>query len=183
MIYFYFIVNVLYNYCNRRFQRITINGRQRSYAYFVRKTARKTGKDLHVNAYSIVNTHTELGDHVNFNGMSIFGEGNVSIGNYFHSGKGCVMLTSYHNYDNGTAIPYDSTYYSKDIVIEDNVWLGNNVTILGGVRIGEGAIIQVGSVVVSDIPPLSIAGGHPAKVYKYRNIDHYNKLKREGRFL
>ena len=53
---------------------------------------------------------------------------------------------------------------------------------LAGVTIGEGAIIQAGSVVVSNIPDYAIAGGHPAKVFKYRDIEHYTKLKSEGKF-
>jgi acetyltransferase-like isoleucine patch superfamily enzyme len=53
---------------------------------------------------------------------------------------------------------------------------------LPGVRIGEGAIIQAGSTVVKDIEKYGIAGGHPAKVFKYRDIDHYEKLKKEGKF-
>ena len=93
------------------------------------------------------------------------------------------MITSYHKYDGGNAIPYDSKeYIDKDIIIENNVWLGDRVIILGGVKIGEGAIIQAGSVVVKDIPKYAIAGGHPAKVFKYRNIEHYEKLKKEGKF-
>ena len=39
-----------------------------------------------------------------------------------------------------------------------------------------------GSVVVGEIPKYGIAGGHPAKVFKYRNAEHYEKLKKEGRF-
>ena len=54
--------------------------------------------------------------------------------------------------------------------------------ILSGVKVGEGAIIQAGSVVVSDIPPCAIAGGHPAKVFKYRDKAHYDKLKYEKKF-
>src|SRR5690606_19187142 len=48
--------------------------------------------------------------------------------------------------------PYDDTYLVRDIVIEDNVWLGSRVIVLGGVRIGEGAIVQAGAVVVKDVP-------------------------------
>jgi len=54
------------------------------------------------------------------------------------------------------------------IIIEDEVWIGNSVMILSGVKIGKGAIIAAGSVVVNDIPPYSVAGGVPAKVIKYR---------------
>lgn len=47
---------------------------------------------------------------------------------------------------------------------------------------GEGAIIQAGAVVVKDIPPYAIAGGNPAKVFKYRDKEHYETLKAQGKF-
>jgi chloramphenicol O-acetyltransferase type B len=137
---------------------------------------------LYVNSNkSFVTNNTTLGRNVNFNGMKMYGGGKITIGNNFHSGTDCVMITQVHNYE-GDKIPYDSTYLFKDIVIEDNVWLGQGVMVLGGVSIGEGAIIQAGSVVVSNIPKYAIAGGHPAKVFKYRNIEHYEKLKFEKKF-
>ena len=106
---------------------------------------------------------------------------NVIIGDNFHSGIECMIITDSHNYE-GDAIPYDDTVISRDVVIEDNVWLGNRVIVLPGVTIGEGAIIQAGSVVVKDIPKYAIAGGHPAKVFSSRDNDHYEKLKKEGKF-
>ena len=62
------------------------------------------------------------------------------------------------------------------------MWIGDKVIILGGVTIGEGAIIQAGSVVVSNIPKYAIAGGHPAKVFSKRDVEHYKKLKQEKKF-
>jgi acetyltransferase-like isoleucine patch superfamily enzyme len=56
------------------------------------------------------------------------------------------------------------------------------VIVLPGVTIGEGAIIQAGSVVVKDIEKCAIAGGHPAKTFKYRDTEHYEKLKKEKKF-
>lgn len=106
----------------------------------------------------------------------------VRIGNYFHSGKNCHIITHAHNYDCGLFIPYDDKDYNKDVTIGDCVWFGEGVTILGGVSIGEGAIIQAYSTVVSDIPECGIAGGHPAKVFRYRDKEHYEKLKREKKF-
>ncbi len=136
---------------------------------------------LTVNYKSNVNRKTVLGQNVNFNGFAIDGAGNVTIGDNFHSGKDCKLITQFHNFE-GAAIPYDSTYILKPITIHDNVWLGDRVIILGGVTIGEGAIIQAGSVVVKDVPPCAIAGGHPAKVFKYRDKEHYYQLKKEGKF-
>ena len=128
-------------------------------------------------------THkTYIGDNCHFNGMKITGNGTVTIGDNFHSGGGILILTSNHNYE-GETIPYDDTMIDGDVVIDDNVWLGQNVTILQGVKIGEGAIIQAGSVVVSDIAACSIAGGHPAKAFKKRNVEHYYELKAEKKFF
>jgi acetyltransferase len=74
--------------------------------------------------------------------MKIQGEGIVRFGNYFHSGEDCRIITDIHNFDFGTEIPYDSTKIVKDVIIGDFVWIGTCVIILGGVEIGEGAIIQ-----------------------------------------
>lgn len=129
-----------------------------------------------------VTRQTFLGDNVHFNGMRITGFGRVQIGDNFHSGSECLIMTQNHNFDAGDAIPYDSTYIVKDVVIGDNVWLGTRVTILAGVTIGEGAVIQAGSVVVTDIPAYAIAGGHPARVFAERDVEHYERLKAQGKF-
>ena len=156
--------------------------KMRKYVSRAKKQAARVGVGLKVNGSSSFSGNTYLGDHDNFNGMVIKGSGKVSIGDYFHSGKDCLMITSFHNYDNGDAIPYDKTVISKPIEIGDYVWIGDRVIILGGASIGEGAIIQAGSVVVDDIPPYAVAGGHPAKVFKYRDIEHFNELKKQGKF-
>jgi len=56
----------------------------------------------------------------------------------------------------------------KPIVIQDDVWIGARVIIMGGVTIGQGAIVAANSVVTKDVPPYAIVGGTPAKVLKYR---------------
>lgn len=150
--------------------------------FLVKRKAQSVGHELRVNRFSSVTSKTILGDNVNFNGIKVIGGGNVRIGNNFHSGSGCRIMTTIHNYDRGTKIPYDETVIHKNVIIEDNVWLGIDVTILPGVTVGEGAIIQACSVVTSDVAPCAIAGGHPAKIFKYRDRDHYERLKSEGRF-
>jgi chloramphenicol O-acetyltransferase type B len=130
---------------------------------------------------TILSRNTYLGRNCSFNGLIVRGGGKVVFGDNFHSGGDILIITRNHNYE-GNALPYDKTYRYADVTIGDNVWIGSRTIILNGVTIGEGAIIQAGSVVTGDIPKCGIAGGHPAKVFKYRNIDHYEKLKREGKF-
>jgi acetyltransferase-like isoleucine patch superfamily enzyme len=152
------------------------------YTWRVSLQAKELRGKLVVNGKSSVSPDTVLGHNVHFNGMRIDGGNGVFIGDNFHSGFDCLIIGAYHNYDSGTKIPYDESYILKTIVIEDNVWLGSKVIIMGGVTIGEGAVIQAGSVVVSDIPKYGIAGGSPAKVFKTRDIAHYENLKAQGKF-
>ena len=55
-----------------------------------------------------------------------------------------------------------------DTVVGNDVWIGQNVTVLPGVHIGDGAIIGLNSTVASDIPPYAVAVGDPARVIRYR---------------
>ncbi|MFJ6570120.1 sugar O-acetyltransferase [Streptomyces sp. NPDC091292] len=56
--------------------------------------------------------------------------------------------------------------FSEPIVIEDKVWIGSNVVVLPGVRIGYGSVIGAGSVVSRDIPPMTVAVGTPCRVLR-----------------
>lgn len=129
-----------------------------------------------INVKSEFNGRTHLGFNTHFNGISITGKGSVYIGDNFHSGRDCLIISDAHDYKNATKLPYDSKLLTPDTVIEENVWLGSRVIILAGVTIGYGAIIQAGSVVVRDVSPLAIVGGHPAKEFSKRDNSHYIKL-------
>lgn len=157
------------------------HARRRYWTGRVLRSSESAGIGLRVNFRSRVTTKTRLGANVHFNGMSIQGIGCVTIGDNFHSGPECVIITSNHNYL-GKALPYDDSVVVRDVHIGDNVWLGLRVIVLPGVNIGSGAIIQAGSVVTRDIPPLAIAGGHPAKVFSERDANHYEQLLNAGQF-
>ena len=90
--------------------------------------------------------------------------------------------TSNHDY-RGDLLPFGEGNVIKDVEIGDFVWIGADVLLLPGTKIGEGSIIQGGSVVHGEIPPCSIAGGNPAKVFAQRDREHFERLKAEGRYL
>ena len=115
--------------------------KRKYYTFRVKRVSASCGNDLTVNAFSYITPKTSLGNNVNFNGMKIQGTANVIIGDNFHSGIECMIITDSHNYE-GDAIPYDD----------------------------------------KGIPKYAIAGGHPAKVFSSRDNDHYEKLKKEGKF-
>lgn len=78
-----------------------------------------------------------------------------------------TSLTHDYNLENMRRAPA----IAKEVIIQDDVWIGSGVIIMPGVRIGKGAIIGANSVVTKDIPANAIAYGIPAKIIKYRNID------------
>lgn len=88
-----------------------------------------------------------------------------------HSGaaEGLVVITSNHNPSIGhyrTGGNEDNVY--RDVVVEEDVWLGANVTLLAGSVIGRGSFVGAGSVCRSKFPPYSIVIGNPAKVVGFR---------------
>lgn len=89
----------------------------------------------------------------------------IRIGKDVGVGPGCRFYA--HNH--GASIEEHRALLSKGpIVVEDGVWLGADVKILSGVRIGRGAVIAAGSVVTRDVPEGAIAAGVPARVMKQR---------------
>ena len=111
--------------------------------------------------------------------------GEINIGNGCMIGPRLLIISGNHYYigDDLRSIPFDNRYIVRPVRIEDNVWIGANVTILPGVTIGEGAIIAMGTVVVKDVPPLAVVGGNPQKIIKYRDEKQYYKLKKENKFF
>lgn len=69
------------------------------------------------------------------------------------------------------APPLSELPLKGDTVIGNDVWIGQNSTILPGVHIGDGAIIGLGSVVASDVPAYTIAAGNPARIIRKRFDD------------
>lgn len=57
--------------------------------------------------------------------------------------------------------------YDKDIIVEEDAWIGSNVTLLRGAHIGRGCNIGSGSVIRGEVPPYSVVIGNPAKVVKF----------------
>lgn len=80
----------------------------------------------------------------------------------------CEIITTSHYIDSPE---WEHKYYGLEI--EDYVWIASNVLILPSCRrIGKGAVIGAGSVVVKDVPPMAVMGGNPAQCLKTRKNIH-----------
>lgn len=101
---------------------------------------------------------------------------NIHIQPYTHpatfvsSYPGFFKTTNNYPFGKGTTefkevLTCDDGHYA---IIGNDVWIGENVTIKGGVKIGDGAIIGMNALVTKDVPPYAIVGGVPARVIKYR---------------
>lgn len=113
-----------------------------------------------------------IGDNSGISNTTILCSNSIDIGNHVLIGGGVMLIDSnYHSTDwriRGTAEDTRNAV-SSPIVICDYVFIGARSIILKGVTIGEKSIIAAGSVVVKDVPPLSIVAGNPAKVIGYLN--------------
>ncbi len=95
----------------------------------------------------------------------------IRIGKNVRTGRNVLISDNSHGVPGAFSQllihPNKRPLYSKgQIIIDDNVWIGENVAVLGGVTIGCGAIVGANSVVTHDIPQFCIAAGCPAKIIK-----------------
>lgn len=121
----------------------------------------KFGKDVQIN------------DFVHITAME-----NVFIGNnVLLASKIYISDCSHGSYDgdlndsNPELPPKERKYKTSPVFIDDNVWIGESVSVLPGVRIGKNSIIGANSVVTKSIPENSIAVGNPARVIKKYNFE------------
>jgi acetyltransferase-like isoleucine patch superfamily enzyme len=89
-----------------------------------------------------------------------FGHGTIDIGADTQIGPGCLITTTDHDYEDNLTVRFNR------VSIGQRVWIGANVTILPGVEIGDGTVVEAGSVVMKSLPPGCVALGVPARVVK-----------------
>ena len=126
------------------------------------------GKDVNIEKNAIFSPKVSLG---NYSGIGVNARihGACTIGDHVMMGENCVIITRNHRHDR-TDIPMMEQGFEEErpVVIGNDVWIGDRVTIMPGVHIGDGCILAAGSIVTHDIPPMSIAAGIPARVIKTR---------------
>lgn len=113
---------------------------------------------------AIINIGVSIGEKTMIDMGAILG-GRVEVGANCHVGAGAVLA--------GVIEPPSA----QPVIIEDNVLIGANAVILEGVRVGQGAVVAAGAIVVEDVPARTVVAGVPAKVIK--TIDQVDQSKIE----
>lgn len=141
-------------------------------------------KNIHIGNYTYISSHSilstwtignkpflKIGNNCNIGEYNHYSAANrIIIGNGVLTGRWVTITDNNHGSFTKEQLqvsPIIRPIVPKgEIIIDDNVWIGDKATILAGVHIGEGSIIGANSVVTKDIPPFSIAVGNPAKIIK-----------------
>lgn len=101
-----------------------------------------------------------IGNNCGFSGTILAASSTIEIGNDVKFGANCLLM----DYEGHSEDPRSGS--PKKIIIQDNVWLGTNVTVMKGVTIGKNCLIGANSLVTRDIPANSIAAGSPCRVLR-----------------
>lgn len=119
--------------------------------------------------------HLSIGSHSGIGVNSFVPDGSV-IGEDVMMGPNCYIHSRNHRFDR-TDIPMRIQGYTevKPIIIEDDVWIGRDVTIMAGRHISKGSIIAANCVLTKDFPAYSVVGGNPGKIIRLRKEDSSNQ--------
>lgn len=107
----------------------------------------------------IIGNHTRIGLH-----NTIIGP--VTIGSHVNLAQGITITALNHNFDDSEKRIGQQGISTKEVVLEDDIWVGANAVILPGVTIGKHAVVAAGAIVTKDVPPHSLVAGVPAKVIR-----------------
>lgn len=136
-----------------------------------------------------IGAYSYIGQNCNFNSVEVGKycsiSKNINIGLATHPTNFMSTSPIFFSPINGTSYTWTTvTMFEgspKNVRIGNDVWIGMNASILGGVTIGDGAIIAAHAMVTKDVPPFAIVGGVPAKVLRFRFnsdvVDEIIKLK------
>ena len=126
------------------------------------------GNFCEINSFAVLwPTKLRIGNYTQINpGTAIYG--NVCIGNNVMIAPNCMVAGGNHNFNNIEIPMILQGSNETGIVIEDDVWIGANSTIVDGVKIGKGSIIAAGSVVVKNVDDYTVVAGVPAFKIKSR---------------
>lgn len=136
--------------------------------YFLcRNILKHCGKNVNIEKGANFSLDVKIGDNSGLGIDSIVEK--ATIGSDVMMGRDVIIMYHSHKFDDcNIPMRLQGEMPGKEVIIEDDVWIGHRVIILPGVKIGKGAIIGAGAVVTKDVPQYSIVGGVPARIIRSR---------------
>ncbi|WP_127841239.1 sugar O-acetyltransferase [Actinomyces wuliandei] len=123
------------------------------------------GSWLEAPIYCAYGSHTSIGAGCWFNtGTTLIDDAEIRIGDRVLFGPYVTITTAGHPIDPG--LRSTGAQFSAVVTIEDEAWLGANVTVLPGVTIGRGSVVAAGAVVTANVPPMTVVAGVPARIVR-----------------
>jgi len=115
--------------------------------------------------------HIELGEEASVHPRCQINayKGSIRIGSGVMIAPSCALYSYDHGILPGQSIREQPLTTKGDIVVGDEAWISFGAVILGGVRIGEGAVVAAGSVVTKSVPDGGVVAGNPARLIKLRS--------------
>jgi acetyltransferase-like isoleucine patch superfamily enzyme len=122
-----------------------------------------------------------IGRHSSLDAYSFVGAGGgVWVGDRVIMGQHISFHAENHNFELVDRPIREQGITGRGIVIDDDCWVGSNVTFLDGVHVGTGSVIAAGAVVTKDVPPYSVAAGIPARVINTRRRSESSRIPSAG---
>lgn len=125
------------------------------------------GRRGFVAAHAYITDSVTLGDFCTINPFATL-RGRITGGSGIRIGAYACLMGFNHGFADTTRPIWQQPHTSKGIVLGDDIWIGANVSILDGVKVGSHTILAAGAVVTKDVPDYAIAGGNPARVIRMR---------------
>lgn len=147
-------------------------------------------KTVSIAGFPLYKGQVRIGRYTYLNGNAMLE--NVVIGNFCSIGRDLSVISGMHDLNTFSTFSFQSYNHKTPLVsildkkidneleeqityIGNDVWIGSYVKIIGGKKIGNGAVIGANSLITKDVPDYAIVAGNPAKIIRYRLDDEKNK--------
>ncbi len=160
------------------YNRFFTNAVDDAVGYYWKMQIKHKGKDLRIHGKIkildagklVIGNYCRIGK-----GAFLFCKGGLTIGNNVQFSRNITVYTANHNFKSDV-LPYNSEYLLDPVIINDNVWIGMNVSILPGVVIGKNSILGMNAVITKDVPENAIVVGNN-RIIGYRSEAQINESK------
>jgi maltose O-acetyltransferase len=136
--------------------------------FLVEHFAKKCGKNVRVKSGADISPLICIGEDSEL-GTRCLIQSNVTIGNNVIMGPDVKIYSKNHRYDSLDIPIQKQGEVSYETIIGNDVWIGANVIVLPGKKIGNHVLLSAGAVITKDVPDYAVVGGNPGKIIKYRN--------------